>query len=668
MSKKSDAAIDQRTLANAVRALSMDAVQKANSGHPGMPMGMADVATVLFSKFMKFDPAWPDWPDRDRFVLSAGHGSMLLYSILHLTGYSGPTMEDIKNFRQLGHPCAGHPEYRELPGIETTTGPLGQGLGMAAGMALAERSLRAQFGSNVCDHHTYVISGDGCLMEGLSHEIISFAGHQKLDRLIVLWDNNSISIDGSTDLSVSDDQLKRFEAAGWHTQEIDGHDFTAIEKALEAAKKSDKPSLISCRTIIGFGAPNKQGTADTHGAPLGKDEVAAARTQLNWPHKAFEIPQEIKETWAGFGFRGKETSSAWKTRFGAEEKPVKEAFGARIKGHLPAGFSDKIISYKKNLFADQKAVATRKASGMALELINSLTDATVGGSADLTGSNNTLTKDLKALTSENPDGRYIYYGVREFGMAAIMNGLSLHGGFIPYGGTFLIFSDYARPAMRLAALMGVRSIYVMTHDSIGLGEDGPTHQPIEHLMSLRAIPNMSVLRPSCAIETAECWELALKNENGPTVLALTRQNLAAVREKHFEENMSARGGFILREAEGKPAVCLIATGSEVEVAVAAWKILQENGVATRVVSMPSMEIFLGQSKAYRKEVLGGNCLKVSIEAGITRGWEVIVGDNGMSVGIDRFGLSAPGADLFAHFGFTGEEVAQKVLKRIKATT
>lgn len=668
MSKKSDAVIDQRTLANAVRALAMDAVQKANSGHPGMPMGMADVATVLFSKFIKFDPKWPEWPDRDRFVLSAGHGSMLLYSILHLTGYSRPTIEDIKNFRQLGHPCAGHPEYGELPGIETTTGPLGQGLGMAVGMAVAERSLRAQFGSDVCDHHTYTISGDGCLMEGLSHEVISFAGHQKLDRLIVLWDNNSISIDGSTDLSVSDDQMKRFEAAGWDTQDIDGHDFGSIEKAIETARKSDKPSLISCRTIIGFGAPTKQGTADTHGAPLGEDEVAAARIELNWPHKAFEIPKEIKETWAGFGLRGKETSSAWKSRFGAEEKAAKDAFEARIKGHLPAGLSAEIISYKKTHFNDQKAVATRKASGMALELINSLTDATIGGSADLTGSNNTLTKDLTTLTPENPEGRYIYYGVREFGMAAIMNGLSLHGGFIPYGGTFLIFSDYARPAMRLAALMGVRSIYVLTHDSIGLGEDGPTHQPVEHLMSLRAIPNMSVLRPCCAIETAECWELALRNETGPTVLALTRQNLAPVRDKHFEENMSARGGYILKEADGKPTVCIIATGSEVEVAVAVREILQEKGIATRVVSMPSLEIFLSQSQAYRTEVLGGDCLKVSIEAGITRGWEAIVGDKGMSVGIDRFGLSAPGAELFDHFGFTGDEVAKKVLKKIKATT
>lgn len=668
MSKKSDAAIDQRTLANAVRALSMDAVQKANSGHPGMPMGMADVATVLFSKFLKFDPKWPEWPDRDRFVLSAGHGSMLLYSILYLTGYSRPTIEDIKNFRQLGQPCAGHPEYRELPGIETTTGPLGQGLGMAVGMALAERSLRAQFGSEVSDHHTYAVAGDGCLMEGLSHEVISFAGHQKLDRLIVLWDNNSISIDGSTELSVSDDQIKRFEAHGWDTFEVDGHDFGSIEKAIKAARGSNKPSLISCRTIIGFGAPNKQGTADTHGAPLGEAEVAAARTQLNWPHKAFEVPKEIKDTWAGFGARGKEISSAWKTRFGGQEKATKEAFEARIKGQLPAALSEEIISYKKSLMADQKAVATRKASGMALELINSLSDATIGGSADLTGSNNTRTKDLKALTPENPDGRYIYYGVREFGMASIMNGLTLHGGFIPYGGTFLVFADYARPAMRLAALMGIRSIYVMTHDSIGLGEDGPTHQPVEHLMSLRAIPNMTVFRPACAIETAECWELALRNETGPTVLALTRQNLAPVRDKHFEENMSARGGYILREADGKPKACIIATGSEVEVAVAAREILQEKGIATRVVSMPSLEIFLKQSKAYRKEVLGGDCLKVSIEAGITRGWEAIVGDKGISVGINRFGLSAPGAELFAHFGFTGEAIAEKVLKRIKATT
>ncbi len=667
MPKNSDAAIDQKTLANAVRALSMDAVQKANSGHPGMPMGMADVATVLFSKFLKFDPKWPKWPDRDRFVLSAGHGSMLLYSILHLTGYTRPTIEDIKNFRQLGHPCAGHPEYGELPGIETTTGPLGQGLGMAAGMALAERSLRAQFGSEVCDHHTYAIAGDGCLMEGLSHEIISFAGHQKLDRLIVLWDNNSISIDGGTDLSVSDDQLERFEASGWDTSNVDGHDFAAIEKAIEAAQKSDKPSLISCRTIIGFGAPNKQGTSDTHGAPLGEDEVAAARIELNWPHKAFEIPKDIQAAWAGFGAKGEETSDEWKSRFDKLEGPIKDAFWARIKGRLPKTLSAEIINYKKSLVSDQKTVATRKASGMALELINSLTDATVGGSADLTGSNNTLTKDLKTLTPENPGGRYVYYGVREFGMAALMNGMALHGGFIPYGGTFLVFADYARPAMRLAALMGVRSIFVMTHDSIGVGEDGPTHQPIEHVMSLRAIPNMTVLRPACAIETAECWEMALKNETGPTVLALTRQNLRPVRNKHFEENMSARGGYILRQASGKPEVCLIATGSEVEVALAAHEILQSKKIPTRVVSMPSIELFLAQPEAYKKEVLGRGCLKVSIEAGITRGWEVIVGDKGLSIGLDRFGPSAPGADLFEHFGFTGSAIANKVLKKLKAS-
>ncbi len=668
MSKKPAAAIDQRTLANAVRALSMDAVEKANSGHPGMPMGMADVATVLFSKFIKFDPKWPEWPDRDRFVLSAGHGSMLLYSILHLTGYSRPTIEDIKNFRQLGKPCAGHPEYGELPGVETTTGPLGQGLGMAAGMALAERSLRAQFGSDICDHHTYTLVGDGCLMEGLSHEVISFAGHQKLDHLIVLWDNNSISIDGATSLTVSDDQLKRFEAAGWDTQDVDGHDFGAIEKAIEKARGSNKPSLISCRTIIGFGAPNKQGTSDTHGAPLGADEVAAARKQLNWPHKAFEIPKDIKDAWAVFGARGKVTSGAWKTRFSAQEKAIKEAFESRVNGALPDNLSNKIINYKKALFKARETLATRKASGLVLELINQLSEATIGGSADLTGSNNTLTKDLKALTPDCPDGRYIYYGVREFAMVALMNGLSLHGGFIPYGGTFLIFSDYARPAMRLAALMGIRIIFVMTHDSIGLGEDGPTHQPVEHLMSLRAIPNMSVLRPACAIETAECWEIALKNTTGPTVLALTRQTLAPARDKHFEENMSARGGYILREAEGKARVCLIATGSEVEVALAAREILQEKGMPARVVSLPSMEIFLGQSLAYRTEVLGGDCFKVSIEAGITRGWEVIVGDKGLSVGINRFGLSAPGADLFAHFGFTGADVAEKVLNKIKATT
>jgi transketolase len=667
MPKKSDSVIDQRTLANAIRALSMDAVQKANSGHPGMPMGMADTATVLFSKFLKYDPNWPDWPDRDRFVLSAGHGSMLLYSLLFLTGYKNPTMEQITNFRQLGWPCAGHPEYGELPGIETTTGPLGQGLGMGVGMAVAERSLRTQFGKDVVDHYTYVVAGDGCLMEGISHEVISFAGHQKLNKLIVLWDNNHISIDGPTELAVSDNQLTRFEAHGWDAQEVDGHDFKAVEAAIEAARKSATPSLISCRTIIGFGAPRKQGTEATHGAPLGEKEVAAARKALNWPHKAFEIPEDILTAWRQIGQRSVEQSRDWKKRFSGMDEKKRRQFEGRLRGRLPEVLDAKIIAHKKALVEKPKKIATRKASGNCLEIINGLTEATIGGSADLSGSNNTQTSQMEIMSAANPGGRYIHYGVREFGMATIMNGISLHGGFIPYGGTFLIFSDYARPAIRLAAMIGVRVIYVFTHDSIGLGEDGPTHQPVEQLMSLRAIPNLNVFRPACSVETAECWALALKDKTRPSILALTRQGVAPVRDKHFEENMSARGGYILKKAAARPRITLIGTGSEVEVALAAQAILEGKGIPTRVVSMPSLGHFQAQSAAYRKEVLGSGTLRVSIEAGVTRGWEGIVGENGFSIGIDQFGMSAPANDLFAHFGITGADVATKALDRVKAS-
>ena len=667
MPKTSDSVIDQRTLANAIRALSMDAVQKANSGHPGMPMGMADAATVLFSKFLKYDPNWPGWPDRDRFILSAGHGSMLLYSLLYLTGYAKPTIDDIKNFRQLGSPCAGHPEYGELPGVETTTGPLAQGLGMAAGMALAERSLRTQYGSDAVDHYTYVITGDGCLMEGLSHEILSFAGHQQLEKLIVLWDNNHISIDGPTSLAVSDDQLTRFEAHGWDAWEVDGHDFKAVEAAIEKARKSAKPSLISCRTIIGFGAPGKQGTEATHGAPLGEEEVAAARKELNWPHQAFEIPEDILAAWRRIGQRSGEQSRAWKKRLPGMDEKKRRQFEGRLEGKLPKALDARIIAHKKALVENPEKMATRKASGECLEIINGLTEATIGGSADLSGSNNTRTSQMEIMSAANPGGRYIHYGVREFGMAAIMNGMGLHGGFIPYGGTFLIFSDYARPAIRLAAMIGVRVIYVFTHDSIGLGEDGPTHQPVEQLMSLRAIPNLNVFRPACAVETAECWALALKDASRPSILALTRQSIAPVRDKHFEENMSERGGYILKKASARPRVTLIGTGSEVEVALAAQTILEKKGVPTRVVSMPSLGHFQEQSQAYRKEVLGSGALRVSIEAGVTRGWEGIVGEDGFSIGIDCFGQSAPAADLFSHFGITGADIADKILDRIKAS-
>ena len=655
-----------RTLANAIRALSMDAVQKANSGHPGMPMGMADTALVLFSKFLKFDPANPGWADRDRFVLSAGHGSMLQYSLLYLLGYERPSIDDIKNFRQLGSPCAGHPEYGEPAGVECTTGPLGQGLGMAVGMAVAERSLRAEFGQDIVDHHTYAICSDGDLMEGISHEAISFAGHQALDKLIVLWDNNHISIDGPTDITVSDDQPARFQAAhGWDTFEVDGHDVKAVEKALAAAKKSNKPSLIACRTIIGFGAPNKQGTADTHGAPLGEDEVAAARKELGWNHAAFEVPEDILSAWRAFGQRSKAEAAAWQKRLEASKQ--REAFEARMKNTVAEAMETKLHDYKETLIADPQPVATRKASGNCLEVINGLTNATVGGSADLTGSNNTKTSQLQVMTPKNPDGRYIYYGVREFAMGAIMNGMALHGGFIPYGGTFLVFTDYARPSIRLAALMGVGSIFVMTHDSIGLGEDGPTHQPVEHVMSLRAVPNLNVFRPADAVETAECWALALKDRGRPSIIALTRQTIPQVRDTN-DENRSARGGYILRAADGDPQVTLVATGSEVAAAVDARNILQEKGVPTRVVSLPSMAHFLAQPENYQKDVLGPGTLKVSIEAGVTNGWQAIVGTGGMMLGIDQFGYSAPAPDLFAHFGLTGGKIAEKILTRLKATT
>jgi transketolase len=659
--------VDHASLANAIRALAMDAVQKANSGHPGMPMGMADVATVLYSKFLKFDPSWPEWPDRDRVILSAGHGSMLLYALLYLTGYPKPTLEDIKTFRQLGSPCAGHPEFGVMPGVETTTGPLSQGIGNAVGMAMAERSMRETYGKGIVDHYTYVICGDGCLMEGLSHETISLAGFQKLERLILLFDNNKVSIDGPTSLAVSIDHKKRFEAAGWFVQEIDGHDVKAIEAALAKAKASKQPSLISCKTIIGFGAPTKQGTAETHGQALGEDEVAAARKKLKWPHPPFEIPKNIHDAWKAFGARWQNEVEGWKQRYSAMEKEPKRIYEARIRGDLPPDLQARLIAHKKKVCAERKTTPTRKASGDVLELVNGLMQSTVGGSADLTDSNNTLTSTLETMTAAKGNGRYIHYGVREFGMATAMNGMALHGGFIPYGGTFLVFSDYMRPAIRLAAMMGIRVIFVMTHDSIGLGEDGPTHQPIEHLLSLRAIPNLNVFRPADAVETTECWTLALADKRRPSVLALTRQKVTAAREKHFEDNMCARGGYILKQAGEKPKVTLIGTGSEVEVALAAQTLLKEKGVPTRVVSMPSLRHFEAQPLAYRREVLGGDALKVSIEAGITRGWESIVGPDGLSLGIERFGFSAPYPALYEHFGLTGPKVADKVLTRLKAS-
>ena len=654
----------QRRLANAIRALAMDAVEAANSGHPGMPMGMADAATALFTKYLKFDAADPHWPDRDRFVLSAGHGSMLLYALLHLTGFARPTIEDIKNFRQLGSPCAGHPENFEMAGIETTTGPLGQGLAAAVGMAIAERHLNAVYGDELVDHRTYVIAGDGCLMEGINHEAVGLAGHLKLGRLIVLWDDNKITIDGSTDLSRNEDVVARYQACGWHTVECDGLDSGKVSKAIDEALADARPSLIRCKTIIGYGAPNKQGTAATHGAALGADEVAAARVELGWDVPAFEIPDDIAASWRAAGSRGAADRAEWNRRLESSGKA--DEFRARMAGSCDDAW---LKLYLDKLLADLKPVATRKASEMALEAINAAIPATIGGSADLTGSNNTKTKGQEPLTFDNYGGRYIYYGIREFGMAAAMNGMAQHGGVIPYGGTFLVFSDYSRGAIRLGALAGAKVIHVMTHDSIGLGEDGPTHQPIEHLQSLRAMPGLTVYRPADAVETAECWALALADDK-PSLLALTRQNLRPVRTKAEKSNLSARGAYRLKGAEAERKVIVIATGSEVEIALDAAAALEGQGIGADVVSMPSSELFDAQDAAYREDILpdvsNTQILRVSIEAGTTFGWERYTGLHGLRIGIDRFGASAPAKDLYQYFGLTSEAIVPKILEKLKS--
>jgi transketolase len=652
----------QRRLANAIRALAMDAVEAANSGHPGMPMGMADAATALFTKHLKFDPADPHWPDRDRFVLSAGHGSMLIYALLHLTGHARPTMEEIRNFRQLSSPCAGHPENFMLPGIETTTGPLGQGLASAVGMAIAERHLNAVYGDELVDHRTYVIAGDGCLMEGINHEAVGLAGHLKLGRLIVLWDDNKITIDGSTDLSRKEDVIARHEAMGWHTVECDGMDSAKVSKAIDEAVADPRPSLIRCKTIIGYGAPNKQGTAATHGSPLGADEVSAARKELGWDSPPFEIPADVAKAWREAGGRGSKAHSEWHARLEASGKAAE--LRNQLAGKIDGGW---LKPYLDELIANPPKVATRKASEMALEAINAACPWTIGGSADLTGSNNTKTKALQPLTAENYAGRYIYYGIREFGMAAAMNGMALHGGILPYGGTFLVFSDYSRPAIRLGALMGAKVVHVMTHDSIGLGEDGPTHQPIEHLQSLRAMPGLHVYRPADAVETAECWAAALAND-GPSLLALSRQNLAPVRTERSDENLSARGAYRLKSAKAPRKVILIATGSEVEIAVAVAANLEREGIGADVVSMPCTEMFDLQPDAYREDILpdvsNREILRVSIEAGTTFGWERYTGLHGLRIGIDRFGASAPAGDLYDHFGITAPKITERVLAHI----
>ncbi|MFV1851303.1 MAG: transketolase [Thalassospira sp.] len=650
--------VEHNRMANAIRFLSADAVEKAKSGHPGMPMGMADVATVLYTKFLKFDPKHPNWPDRDRFILSAGHGSMLLYSLLHLTGYADFDLDQIKNFRQMGFRTAGHPEFGHGEGIETTTGPLGQGIATSVGFALGERIMNARFGNDVVDHFTYVIAGDGCLMEGISQEAISMAGHMKLSKLVVLFDDNGISIDGPTSLSTSEDHTKRFEAAGWDVQEIDGHDPVAIEAAIAKAKTTNTPSMIACKTQIGFGAPTKAGTSATHGAALGTEELAGMRKKLEWDNEPFDIPADIRDAWLAAGARGADDFNAWGARFDGLEAGLKDEFERRVEGKLPENWIEAFNDYKKQITEDKPKVATRKASENVLEVLTKAIPEMIGGSADLTGSNNTKTSSQAPITAAGGyEGAYIYYGIREHGMAAAMNGLALHGGVLPYGGTFLVFTDYCRPSIRLSALMNQRVVYVMTHDSIGLGEDGPTHQPVEHVASLRAMPNVTVIRPADAVETAEAWAMSITNESGPTVLALTRQNLPVLRTEYREDNLVARGGYVISDCDGDRQVTLIATGSEVEIAVDAQAKLKADGINAAVVSLPSWELFDAQSPEYRKEVLG-SAPRVAIEALSVFGWEKYVGDNGKVIGMHGFGASAPAPVLYEHFGITADALVK----------
>ncbi|MBI0020555.1 transketolase [Bartonella sp. W8097] len=645
----------QNQMANAIRFLSIDAIEKANSGHPGLPMGAADIATVLYTKFLAHDPKKPNWPNRDRFVLSAGHGSMLLYSVMYLSGYEDVTIDEIKNFRQLGAKTAGHPEYRHINGIETTTGPLGQGIANAVGMALGERIMNARW-EDLIDHYTYVLAGDGCLMEGISQEAIAFAGHMKLNKLIVFWDNNQISIDGAITISDNTDQCARFEACQWNTIKVDGHDQDAIAKAIEKAKTSDKPTLISCRTTIGFGSPHKAGTNKVHGSPLGKEEVAETRKSLGWESEPFVIPAEILDNWRLAGLNAAKKRQEWDKKLEALDPQKRAEFERLMRGDLPGNFDSVINDYKKKLAADQPKVATRVASQMALEVINGAVDETIGGSADLTGSNNTKTSQTNDITPEDFSGRYIHYGIREHAMAAIMNGLSLYGGIIPYSGTFLCFSDYARPAMRLSSLMGIRVIYVMTHDSIGLGEDGPTHQPVEHLASLRAIPNHLVFRPADVVETAECWQLALKSKTTPSTLALTRQGLPTLRKNYDEDNLCALGAYELMTASDEAKVTIFASGSEVEIAVKARNELENKGIPTRVVSVPCFELFEHQVESYQTALIGTAPVKIAIEAAIRQGWDRFIGRDGVFIGMHSFGASGPIDALYKHFGITPEAV------------
>jgi len=642
-------------MANALRFLAVDAVQKANSGHPGMPMGMADVATVLYTRFLNFNASDPAWADRDRFILSAGHGSMLLYALLHLTGYEDFSLEELKNFRQLGSRTAGHPEYGHGAGIETTTGPLGQGIANAVGMALAERMLADRFGSDLVDHNTYVIAGDGCLMEGISHEAASFAGRLGLGKLVVLFDDNGISIDGSTDIAVNDDQMMRFGACGWDVSFCDGHDPDAIAQAINGAHETqDKPSLIACKTMIGFGSPNKAGTAATHGAPLGDEEIAATREALNWPHSPFEIPEAVSSAWRRVGAMKSAKMEAWRKRL--DDSGRKAEFERLISGTLPKDWLVSVQDFKRKHSTEKTKVATRKASQETLDVLAEAIPELAGGSADLTGSNLTKAKSQKPVTPGDFSGSYIHYGVREHGMAAAMNGIALHGGFVPYGGTFLIFTDYCRPAIRLSALMQQRVIYVMTHDSIGLGEDGPTHQPVEHIASLRAIPNLNVYRPCDVVETAECWAASLETSSTPSVLSLSRQGLPCLRTEHTDENLSAKGGYVLAEAEAKRAVTLIASGSEVEIAMQACDQLKAEGISAAVVSMPCLDKFEEQSQEYRDQVIHPDIPVVVVEAAIEQSWGKYIGRNGKFVGMSTFGASAPANELYEHFGITTQNV------------
>lgn len=656
--------VSHQELANAIRFLSIDAIEKANSGHPGLPLGMADVATILYQHFLKFDPKHPTWPDRDRFVLSAGHGSMLLYALNYLTGYEGMTIESLKEFRQLGAHTAGHPEKDQYLGIETTTGPLGQGLGNAVGMAIAEHLLRTQFGEHLFNHFTYVIAGDGCLMEGISHEAISLAGHLNLSKLIVLFDDNHISIDGPTSLSVSDDQLKRFEACGWQVQAIDGHNPEAIYLALQKAQQAKAPSMIACRTTIGYGAPTKAGTSAVHGSSLGEEELLKMREALNWSSPAFEVPAPILDAWRSFGARGEQAYTSWKNHLQDSEPNIKNEIERRFKGELPKGWQDHIKELINGFHSQKPTASTRILSGQVLDTLVPKIPELLGGSADLTGSNNTKAKGSQSISSEKFSGNYIHYGVREHAMAAAMNGISLHGGFIPYGGTFLAFTDYCRPSIRLSALMQTRTIYIMTHDSIGLGEDGPTHQPVEHLAALRAIPNLNVFRPADSIEVAECWELALESQTTPSLLVLTRQNLPLLRTYNTEENLSKKGGYVLSE-DPKAEITLLSTGSEVSIAIKAQEELKNRGISARVVSLPCWRLFDLQEKEYREKVLGLHTIRIAIEAAIPFGWEKYISSPENFIGMHGFGASGPYQELYRHFEITVEAVVELATNKLK---